>query len=127
MPQEIAKSLLNGELPPDLEPPETIAALAQEQGLLEMMRWVVAHLGEDPDKRLDVPNEGCRELLRWARSEPKQFWPIFARYDTKAKEQTVHIKKFEDDQRRHFVLLDRVLANWEQKQAALQSIPTPAT
>lgn len=119
---------MNGELPPELERGETTDNQDSDQDLLSMLYWVKKNLGKEPDKLTDaqVPDDGYRELLRWARSEPKQFWPIFARYDSKAKDQTKHVKKFEEDQRRHFVLLDRVLANWEQRQAdALSSTQAP--
>ena len=90
-------------------------------GFYANAKWCMEHLDQDPDRIefSDVPNRAVLELLRWARNDPKAFFPLFARLDAQQNQQTQVAKVFAEDQRRHFTLFDRLLAHYELQQSEL--------
>lgn len=121
----LAKDLMAGKTPPGLESDGSQVAI---KGYRALLRWAVANIGAKPDDLLpsQLPNESCREFLRWAQTSKDKFWQKVEEYDLRDEEDQVEQKKFEDDQRKNFKLLDKIHAHWKQQLAAQSSNPTPS-
>lgn len=85
---------------------------AEDANYKQAVRWAFRAIGLDPDKipARQVPNPACLAMLRFAQTEKGRerfFLWVKLLDDEEAESQQVK-KSFEDDQRKHFKLLDKV-------------------
>lgn len=120
--EDIAKNLMDGKVPPGLESDESQSAI---KGYRALLVWAVDNIGKKPDDipKSQLPSETCREFLRWAQSSQDKFWSEVAKNDLLTQKEQADSKRFEDDQRKAFRLLDKIHSHWKQQQAAQQSSP----
>lgn len=74
------------------------------------LRWAFKNMGLDPEGLQDelIPNPTCREVLRFAKNDNKNFFAWIAKYDQKRQEEELSAKVFKDDRRTQFALISRV-------------------
>jgi len=105
----------------DPSTPKVIIDMTASPDFDTALRWVWSAMAHDPatiDPAL-APQPGCLDLLKFAKSDPKSFFGWVAKYDQKRQEVEQTKRAFEDDQRKHFKLLDKV-RDYYRKRAAEQ-------
>lgn len=94
----------------DPNTPKVIIDMTTSPDFETALRWVWSAMAYDPSTidATQAPQPGCLDLLKFAKSDPKTFFAWVAKYDQKDQQKTDEKKVFEDDQRTHFKLIEKV-------------------
>lgn len=106
----------------DPNTPKVIIDMTSSPDFETALRWVWAAMAHDPATidPAEAPQPGCLDLLKFAKSDPKSFFGWVAKYDQKRQEVEQTKRAFEDDQRKHFKLLDKVRDYYRRRAAEQQ-------
>lgn len=117
--EDIAKNLMDGKVPPGLESDGSQAAI---KGYRALLFWAVDNIDKKPDHipKSQLPSGTHQEFLRWAQSSQDKFWSEVAKNDLLTQKEGAETKRFEDDCRRLFKLLDKLHEHLKSQQAAQQ-------